>query len=181
MSDEQLIQEIISGNTIVFKELMEKYQGMVFRTTLGFVHSKADAEDITQEVFIKIYQSLPDFKGEAQFVTWLYRITVNASINFVNRKKKNRVVESLENIFHKQSEEKTPLERLEQSERDKGIKNAINPLPDSHGTAFILSKYEELPQKEIAAVMKKSEGAVEQLLQRAKSTLQKKLEYDRRK
>ncbi len=181
MSDEQLIHEILSGNTLAFKELMEKYQGMVFRTAMGFVHAKEDAEDITQEIFIKVYQTLSDFKGDAKFSTWLYRITVNTSINFINKNRKNSLMQSLENIFFKSSDEKTPLEQLEESERDKRIKKAIDSLPDAQRTAFVLSKYEELSQKEIAAVMNKSEGAVEQLIQRAKNTLQKKLEYDRRK
>lgn len=181
MSDSELIHSILSGNTIAFKELMEKYQGMVFRTAMGFVHSKEDAEDITQEIFIKVFQTLSGFKGDSEFSTWLYRITVNTSINFVNKSRRNGFLQSLENIFSKSSDEKTPLEQLETSERDERIKKAIDSLPETQRTAFILSKYEELSQKEIASIMKKSEGAIEQLMQRAKSNLQKKLEYDRRK
>lgn len=175
MSDEQLIQEILSGNTSAFKMLMEKYQLRVFRTVLGFVHSKEDAEDITQDIFMKAYQSLVFFKGESEFTTWLYRITANMSINFVNRNRKNRFLQSLEDIFYKPSGEKTPLEQLEESERDQRIRKAIDSLPEKQRTAFVLSKYEELPQKTIASVMNISEGAVEQLLQRAKNNLQKKL------
>lgn len=159
---------------------MEKYQGPVFRTAMGFVHTKEDAEDITQEVFIKVFQSLSDFRGDAGFSTWVYRIAVNTSIHFANKNRKSSLLQSLENIFLPSSDEKTPLEQLEISERDQRIKKAIDSLPDAQRTAFILSRYEELTQKEIASVMDKSEGAVEQLLQRAKSTLQKKLEYDRR-
>lgn len=181
MSDAQLIEEVKLGNIAVFKQLMTKYERMVFRTAMGFVHIKEDAEDLTQEVFIQVYQSLSKFKGDAEFSTWLYRIVVNMSINFVNRNKKNRLLESLETIFHPSSNEKTPLEQLEQSERDKRIKKAINSLSDEQRTAFVLSKYEELSQKEIATIMKKSEGAVEQLLQRAKQNLQKKLRPSRRK
>lgn len=175
MSDEQLIHEIISGDTTAFKTLMEKYQSQVFRTVMGFVHFKEDAEDITQEIFVKIYQSLTFFKGESEFSTWLYRIAVNMSINFVNRNRKSRLLQSIEDIFHKQSGEKTPLEEMEKSERDQHIRKAIDSLPEMQRTAFILSKYEELPQKEIARIMNKTEGAIEQLLQRAKTSLQKKL------
>ena len=97
------------------------------------------------------------------------------SINFVNRNRKNRFLQSLEDIFYKPSGEKTPLEQLEESERDQRIRKAIDSLPEKQRTAFVLSKYEELPQKTIASVMNISEGAVEQLLQRAKNNLQKKL------
>lgn len=175
MTDEQLIHEILSGDTSSFKTLMEKYQLQVFRTVIGFVHSKEDAEDITQDIFVKVYQSLTSFKGESEFSTWLYRITVNMSINFVNRNRKNRLLQSLEDVFYKPSNEKTPLEQLEESERDQRIRKAIDSLPEKQRMAFILSKYEELSQKTIASVMNTSEGAVEQLLQRAKNNLQKKL------
>ena len=175
MSDEQLIHEILSGDTSVFKTLMEKYQLQVFRTVMGFVHSKEDAEDITQDIFVKVYQSLIFFKGESEFTTWLYRITVNMSINFVNRNRKNRLTRSLEDVFYKPSGEKTPLEQLEESERDRRIRKAIDSLPEKQRMAFVLSKYEELPQKTIASVMNTSEGAVEQLLLRAKNNLRKKL------
>lgn len=175
MSDEQLIREITAGNDAAFRTLMERYQRQVFRTVMGFVHMKEDAEDITQEVFIRVYQSLHTFQGESEFSTWLYRITVNMSLNFLRSNRKKRVLQSLETLFTLRSEEKSPLEELESAERDRRIRKAIDTLPERQRMAFILSRYEELPQKKIAAVMNRSEGAVEQLLQRAKENLQKKL------
>jgi len=175
MSDEQLIREITAGNDAAFKTLMERYQQQVFRTVMGFVHTKEDAEDVTQEVFISVYRSLHTFQGESEFSTWLYRITVNMSLNFLRSNRKKRLLESLEALFTLRSDEKTPLEELESAERDRRIRKAIDSLPEKQRMAFILSRYEELPQKKIAAVMNRSEGAVEQLLQRAKENLQKKL------
>ena len=175
MSDEQLIKDIISGNQAAFKNLMEKYQLQVFRTVMGFVHLKEDAEEVTQDIFVRVYQSLSSFHHDAEFSTWLYRITVNTSLNFLRSNRKNRLLQSLEAIFSHRSEEKTPLEELEHAERDRHIRMAIDALPEKQRMAFILSRYEELPQKKIAAVMNRSEGAVEQLLQRAKENLKKKL------
>ncbi|MDD3075363.1 MAG: RNA polymerase sigma factor [Proteiniphilum sp.] len=175
MSDEQLIKDIISGNQAAFKNLMEKYQLQVFRTVMGFVHLKEDAEEVTQDIFVRVYQSLSSFHHDAEFSTWLYRITVNTSLNFLRSNRKNRLLQSLEAIFSHRSEEKTPLEELEHAERDRRIRMAIDALPEKQRMAFILSRYEELPQKKIAAVMNRSEGAVEQLLQRAKENLKKKL------
>lgn len=175
MSEEQLIKEITAGNDAAFRTLMERYQRQVFRTTMGFVHMKEDAEDITQEVFIRVYQSLHTFHGESEFSTWLYRITLNMSLNFLRRNRKKRVLQSLETLFTLRSDEKNPLEEMESAERDRRIRKAIDTLPERQRMAFILSRYEELPQKKIAAVMNRSEGAVEQLLQRAKEILQKKL------
>ncbi len=181
MSDSKLIQDILAGNNNAFRELIEKYQDRVFRTAMGFVHSKEDAEDITQEVFINVFQSLHKFKGDSEFSTWIYRITVNNSLNFINRNKKNWFLQSIDEIFNKSDDNNTPLEDLEMKERDERIKKAIDSLPESQRTAFVLSKYEELSQREIAQIMKRTEGAIEQLLQRAKNNLQKKLEQDRRK
>ena len=81
----------------------------------------------------------------------------------------------LQNLFSKASDERNPQQQLEQSERDEAIRKAIDALPEKQRTAFVLSKYDDLTQKEIAAIMQSSEGSVEQLLQRAKSSLQKKL------
>jgi len=175
MSDEQLIKEIISGNNDAFKSLMEKYQLQVFRTVMGFVHTKEDAEEVTQDIFVRVYQSLSAFQRDSEFATWLYRITINMSLNFLRRNRKSRLLQSLEAIFSLRSEEKTPLEELENAERDRRIRVAIDSLPEKQRMAFILSRYEEMPQKKIAAVMNRSEGAVEQLLQRAKENLKKKM------
>lgn len=177
MSDEQLIKEITSGNQAAFKSLMEKYQLQVFRTVMGFVHTKEDAEEVIQDIFVRVYQSLSSFHHDAEFSTWLYRITVNMSLNALRSNRKNRLLQSLEAIITQRSEEKTPLEELESAERDRRIRRAIDTLPEKQRMAFILSRYEELPQKKIAAVMNRSEGAVEQLLQRAKENLQKKLRF----
>ena len=88
MDEYELIQSILSGNQQDFKLLIKKYEANVFRTAIGFLHNKQDAEDITQDVFIKVYQSLSSFNGKAAFSTWLYRITVNSSLNFLRKKKR---------------------------------------------------------------------------------------------
>ncbi len=179
MSEEKIIQEILEGNISKFKLLVEKYQDLVFRTSMGFVHNKEDAEDLTQDVFTRAFLSLKTFNGDAEFSTWLYRITVNTSINHLNRIKNRGLLhlaeEILQNLFNRASDDKNPQQQLEQSERDNAIRKAIDALPEKQRTAFVLSKYDDLTQKEIAAIMQSSEGSVEQLLQRAKSNLQKKL------
>lgn len=179
MSELQIIQDIVNGDRKKYNLLVEKYQSMVFKTAVGFVHSKEDAEDLTQEIFINAFQSLAQFQGNSEFSTWLYRITVNMSINQLNKNKNRQFLrfagELLQNIFTKETSDSNPQQKLEQSERDSAIRNAIDSLPDNQRTAFILSKYDDLSQKEIATVMQCSEGSVEQLLQRAKMKLQKKL------
>lgn len=179
MTEHQIIQAILSGDHSKFEWLVEKYQAMVFRTAMGFVHNKEDAEDLTQDVFIRVFQAFKTFNGDAEFSTWLYRITVNTSINHLNKIKNKGLLhfaeDILQQLFNKASEDQNPQQQLEQTERDKAIRKAIDALPEKQRTAFILSKYDDLTQKEIAAIMQSTEGSVEQLLQRAKSRLQKKL------
>lgn len=180
MSDEQLIQEILSGNKDAFHTLMLKYQQPVFRTVMGFVHSKEDAEDVTQDVFLQVFRSLSTFQGNAKFSTWLYRIALNTSINHVNRNRRNLLTvsgDALMSIFNRSDDDKNPQQQLEISEREKLIRQAVDQLPEKQRKAFVLSKYEELSQREIAEIMETSEGAVEQLLQRAKLFLRKKLAH----
>jgi len=83
MADDEIINQILQGEHDVYRVLVEKYQPMVFRTCMGFLHHKDDADDLTQEVFIQAYQALPNFKGASSFSTWIYRIAVNASLNKV--------------------------------------------------------------------------------------------------
>ncbi|MGI6573931.1 MAG: RNA polymerase sigma factor [Fermentimonas sp.] len=181
MSDEQLIDKILSGDREAFRLLMEKYQQQVFQMAMGFVHSRQDAEDITQEVFIRVFRSLGSFKEQSLFSTWLYRITLNCSINYVKKYKRRNFLtgagDSLMNLFNRGGEERNAHQQLEATEKEQAIRKAIDELPEKQRKAFILSKYEELPQREIAAIMQTSEGAVEQLLVRAKKQLQKKLAH----
>lgn len=181
MTDHQIIQQILTGNTNAYELLVSKYQHMVFRTAIGFVHSKEDAEDVSQDVFIKTYTSLHLFKGDSEFSTWLYRITINTAINFANKNKIRNLFDNIENvftvIFNRETNDENALQKIVSEEKTQKIKRAIESLHEKQKTAFVLSKYEELPQKQIAEIMKISEGAVEQLLQRAKSNLQKKLSH----
>ncbi len=179
MSEEQIIEQILNGNIQFFDNLVEKYQSMVFRTAMGFVHSKEDAEDITQDVFIKAFQSINSFRKQAGFQTWLYRITVNTSLNHLNRNKKNFFLQLSESVSEKFTQFKSGYRNPEQeaieNQKDGIIQDALNSLPEKQKIAFILSKYDELSQKQIAEIINCSEGSVEQYLQRAKLNLQKKI------
>lgn len=177
MSDEQLIEQILSGNKETFRLLVEKYQQQVIRIAMGYVHSKEDAEDIVQEVFIQVYRSLNSFQGKSEFSTWLYRITMNTSLNSLNKRHKlfSGLAENLKNIFNRSDDEKTAQQQMVESEMEQAIKKAIDQLSDKQRMAFVLSRYEDLSQRKVAEIMETTEGAVEQLLQRAKKNLQNKL------
>jgi RNA polymerase sigma-70 factor (ECF subfamily) len=151
---------------------------------MGFLHNKEDADDLTQDVFIQTYQTLTAFKGDASFSTWIYRIAVNASLNGVRKSSKNKFLQRLENVFvsDKSREYSFPTSDLENpenilihAERNEWVEKALSSLPEKQRIAIVLSKYDDLSQKEIAEIMETTEGAVEALIQRAKSNLREKL------
>ena len=182
MTDSEIIKLIIQGDRNLFRLLVERYQPLVFRTCMGFLHNRDDADDLTQEVFIQVYQSLAKFKGDASFSTWLYRIAVNASLNKKRKTSKGFLLQQLEMVFGSDkkkepatSETENPENILIRGEHREWVTRALNSLPENQRTAIVLSNYDDLPQKEIAEIMNTTEGAVEALLQRAKANLKKKL------
>jgi RNA polymerase sigma-70 factor (ECF subfamily) len=186
LSDSELVEQIHSENSRkAFDELISRYQLRVMRICHGFVLHNADAEDLTQDVFIEVFRSIDRFRGDSQFSTWLYRIAVNKSLNFLKKKKREKVFQSIEGFFFKgDKEESLQLSDEGQFAADRGIKTsenkkilkgAINSLPENQRTAFILAKYQDLSYKEIAEVMDLSISSVESLLFRAKGKLQNRL------
>jgi RNA polymerase sigma-70 factor (ECF subfamily) len=184
MSETEIIQSILSGNRNVYAHLIEKYQAMVFRTCMGFAHNKDDADDLTQEVFVNAYQALPKFKRESAFSTWLYRIAVNISLNHVRNSTKWNIFQRMDGIRSSEKRKENiniaidftnPEQILIEEEHRTFVKKMLGSLPKNQRTALVLSKYDELSQKEIAEIMNTTEGAVEALIQRAKANLRKKL------
>jgi len=184
MTDSEIIKLVLRGEKEKFRMLVEQYQQMVFRTCMGFLHNKDDADDLTQDIFIQAYQSLSRFKGEAAFSTWLYRIAVNASLNKVRKSSKNLILQRIDAFFGTEksgeapflpSDAEDPENILIRQEHVEWVRRTLDSLPDNQRTAIVLSKYDDLSQKEIAEIMKTSQGAVEALLQRAKKNLREKL------
>lgn len=181
-SDRILIDKILEGDQPAFKELVEKYQTMVINTCIGFLHNKQDSEDIAQEVFIEVFNSISKFRKEAKLSTWMYRIAVNKSLNFLRSKKRRQWIQNLEDVLGmNRQDQKQPIEMrnpaidLEMQEEALLLHNAINSLSENQRTAFTLNKYENLSYAEIAEVMGVSLSSIESLIHRAKINLQQKL------
>lgn len=166
-----IIQEILAGEQDKYALLVKKYTDPVFRLVMGFVHQQQDAEDITQEVFIRAYHALGRFEQRASFSTWLFRIAINQSQTYIKRKKRRAAWEKTLAFFGAASPAGSVTAMLDEKEEYRVVREALNQLPLRQQQAFILSKYQEMSQREIAGLMHLTEGAVEQLLMRAKSRL----------
>lgn len=184
--DSEIIRSVLEGDTGSFGLLLDKYQAVVFRIAIGFVHEREEAEDITQEVFIRAWQSLGKFRGDASFSTWLHRIAVNSCLNQIRKKNGLPVLNRISSFFASENTEippdtENPEEILIRKEHSIWLQKALEALPEKQRIAIVLSKYDDLPQKEIAAIMNLTEGAVEALLQRAKRNLREKLSSGNKK
>ena len=184
MNDFENITKLQEGSEQAFKELVDKYQKLVFNTCFGIVHNKVDAEDIAQEVFIEVFRSVHKFRADSKVSTWLYRIAVNRSLNHIRDNKKSKWFQSFDDADdtkkgqiknYSATKTDTPEYELENNERAALLHAAIDSLPSSQKVAFTLSKYEELSYQEISDIMDLSVSSIESLLFRAKKNLQKKL------
>lgn len=154
---------------------------MVYNLALHYTQSVEDAQEITQDVFVASYQSLDAFQEKAKISTWLYRITVNKSLDFLkarNRKKRFAILTSLffdnsNDLKHNPAEFNHPGIQMEHKEAVENLLKHINQLPGNQKTALILYKIEQKTLDEVAEIMKLSSKAVESLIQRAKTNLTK--------
>ena len=184
MTDEELVRKIIGGDHLAFKRLVDRYQHLVINTCYNLIGNRQDAEDVAQEVFFQVYKSARKFRREAKFSTWLYRIAVNRSLNFIRDNKRFRWLESLSSLLEGENQRVSdvpasnsdrPDIALEKKERDAAVQRAIDSLPAKQRAAFVLHKYEGLSYQEIAEILERSLSSVESLIHRAKSNLQTKL------
>ena len=175
-----------------FNDIFQLNHKRVYNLALNYVQHTEDAEEITQDVFIKVHKELQNFKGESSVETWIYRIAINQSLDFLRYKNRAKRKGFLIPLFTKRDEEETALDipdfnhpgiAAEKQENAKSLYAAINKLNENQQTAFILFFVEDMPQKEVAAIMELSLKAVESLLQRAKAQLRKLLEneFDKRR
>lgn len=184
MTEAEIIEKLQKGSEQAYKELVEKYQKLVVNTCFGMLHDKDDAEDVAQDVFIEVFRSVQNFRADSKISTWLYRIAVNRSLNFIRDNKKRKWFQSFEDAV--KSKNATPENftlgnsesadfNLENNQRANMLHEAINSLPENQKVAFTLNKYEDLSYKEISEVMDLSVSSIESLIHRAKKNLQKKL------
>jgi RNA polymerase sigma-70 factor (ECF subfamily) len=173
--DFALIQRIAQGDEDAFERLAERYHRSILNTIYRYINDPQDAEDLAQEVFVKIWRGARGFRGKSKVSTWIYRIAVNHCLNFRSRRKVR--AQSLEEI-----EERGGLpaalkveEDGERARRAEIVQDAVRELPDRQRMALILSKFEGRSYREISEIMGVSLSSVESLIFRAKDSLGKRL------
>jgi RNA polymerase sigma-70 factor, ECF subfamily len=157
--DLQLVREFQAGSERAFNELVLRHRKAIFGLAVGMLGNRDDADDLTQEVFVKVYQSLGAFRGDSAFYTWIHRICVNLCLNHL-RHRKVRTFFGLDQTQSAEPEAARPDELTETSELSRRAQKAIAELPEKQRAVFILRHFRELPHAEIAKIMDRDEGTI---------------------
>lgn len=165
-------------STPSFAEMVEQYGSRVYNTALGIVENAEDAEDITQEVFLKVFENSDSFRHEASLFTWIYRITASTALDFDKHRRRQKRGGLLTRIFGRNEAEQIPHfdhpgVALDKKEDARVLFYAMKKLPEKQRLAFLLHKTEGLTNSEIAAIFRISLQAAESLQVRAKENLRK--------
>ncbi|MDH4070759.1 MAG: sigma-70 family RNA polymerase sigma factor [Ignavibacteria bacterium] len=159
-TDLEYVLQVRGGNRQAFTGLMRRHQERVYWIARRFVGNHADADDIVQETFVKAYLGLGDFRNDAAFFTWLYRITVNLSLNANRKKQVMAYLRESDLIARFLPGGEKPDDRLVGHETEKALYEAMTTLPEKQRSVFVLRFFERMPYEEISDVLKTSVGGL---------------------
>lgn len=178
LPDTELIQLVLQGQSALYAELVDRYRNFVFTIVLRYISNREDAEEVAQDIFVKAFRSLADFKGASKFSTWLYTITTTSSLTFLRKKKLE--VQSLndEKVFAAADNLDGGLlaNQIEQKSRVEMVNNAIKMLSPDDVQVITLFYKGEQSLDEIAQIMGKEPNAVKVQLHRARTRLKEKMQ-----
>ena len=184
LSDAEIMLRARDGDDSAFTYLIEKYQRPIVHFMFRMVHNQAVAEELAQEVFLRVYRSRASYRAEAKFTTWLYRIATNLGVNYARDNKHERAAQ---NIYLDQPDADTGTtpdvadsrsnveQELVRDERLQAIRQRVMALPERQRNAVFMHKFQEMDYKQIGEVLKLSESATKSLLFRAYQTLRESL------
>jgi RNA polymerase sigma-70 factor, ECF subfamily len=174
VEEADLLKKLRVGDQAAFKELVGLYSQKVINTCYRFLLDRQDAEDIGQEVFVEVYQSIRSFHGNSKLSTWIYRIAVTKSLDEIKKRNRKKRISSVGKMLHLDGVAgwlvggMQPDHALQLNEKLTLVMRALNKLPDNQRVAFTLSKMEGYTNPEIAELMNTTTQATELLLTRAK-------------
>lgn len=183
INETELIERLKQADDAAFRTIVEQWQDMVYNTILGIVQNETEAEDLTQDVFIKVFEKIGTFKGDSKFSTWLYRIATTTALDHLRSKKRKKRFGFLQSLSGEGGEEREQLPdfnhpgvSLDNKERATVLFKAIEELPDNQKAAYTLHKLEGLSYRDVSEVLNTTVSAVESLMSRANQNLRKQLE-----
>ncbi len=172
LTDEDYIEKTLKGDANAFAFLIDKYKDMVFTLAIKMVKSREEAEEVSQDAFLKAYKYLPNFKGDSKFSTWLYKIAYNASLDAIKKKKSEYNTISIDEItINYIASVETVLDEIERKERVEIINDCLEQLEEEEKAILLFFYFKELSLKEIIEITSLSEANVKVKLHRARKKL----------
>ncbi len=180
-ADIGMVNAVRAGDATAYRGLVEKYQTRVYHVIYGMVRNQEDAQDLTQESFVKAYRNLHAFREDSRFYTWLYRIAMNVTIDFTRRRARNPVSGLEDEVATRDADggiaeahhADNPRKALERKQLHTAIMDAVGELPEDQRQVILLREVDGLSYKEIADVLEIAEGTVMSRLFYARKKLQK--------
>ena len=170
MNELLLISRARGGDRDAFGELVEQYRDNVYRLAYRMCGNAYDADEAAQEAFVAAWRALPNFRGDAKFSTWLYRLTTNAAIDVMRREKRHQTVGDGE-MMDLADDADSPQETVERTEQQEAVQKALATLSEEYREVLLLRYMEELDYAEIAEVLQLPSGTVKSRINRAKAAL----------
>ena len=179
-ADSELVLQAQQGDIHAFDTLVERYHSRIYGLTYNMTSNREDAEDLTQEVFVKAFNALPRFKGKSSFYTWLYRIAVNKTINYRKKRNRKRALSldqfdqeiKTDEAYHDLTTKGSPLRSISLSELQIKLNEALQVLSEKHRTVVVMHDMQGIPHDEIAKVVGASVGTVRSRLFYARKQMQ---------
>lgn len=178
MDEQKFISLAQKGDQSAFEALVTRYEKQVYHQALRLLANPEDAADVTQEVFLKVWRSLPTFQGDSSFATWLYRLTDNAAIDLLRREKKRRGDASLDDEEYQWDStladpDSSPEKKLERQELRRSVAEGLKKLSEEHRRVLVLREINGLSYEEIAGILDLTTGTVKSRIARARTALAK--------
>ena len=178
-----LIEDLRAGDMTALAVLVEKYKRLVYRIAFQITKNHEDANDVMQDTFLKVYESIHSFRQESAFETWLYRIVVNQAMNLVKRQERRREsplsgtteIQIRPDLKQASDLRNNPHVNVERKELQRQVTQAVNSLPMKHRMVVILHEFEGLTHPKIASILNCSEGTVRSRLHYARKKLRDRL------
>lgn len=181
--DQELLRRVLSGDAAAYEDLIRRHQGKIYGLIYNMTGNKEDTEDLVQDVFVKAFHSLAKFKGDSSFYTWLYRIGVNHTLNFLKKRKKYPQL-SLDNVdegiernpaYLELSARESPVRDASLGELQQKLNKALLTLSEKHRAVVVMHDIQGIPHEEIARMLKCSHGTIRSRLFYARQQLQREL------
>ncbi len=182
-SDRELVLQSQKGDVQAFEQLVERYHRKIYGLTYNMTSNREDAEDLTQDVFVKAFEALPRFKGKSSFYTWIYRIAVNKTINYRKKRNRKRALSldqfdqeiKTDDVYHDLTSKGSPLRNLSLSELQIKLNEALQSLSENHRIVVVMHDMQGIPHEKIAKVVGASVGTVRSRLFYARRQMQAEL------